>query len=248
MNKQTIPALETAIRVLNAIATTAGETTSSALARKVEASQPTTYRILKTLEAADWIKANPNNGYSLSVGLLPLLRHLDDFTRFSRAAQPIIDDLSHQIDMTVKFSIRVSLEQVIVATAVPRKPYGVYVPLGGRYPIVWGSPGACLLAGLSDAEIHAIADAISEDKWKHETRELLMKRISTVRTTNASASFGEHYLGIDTLSIPMEPMSTPATLTIVGLRGGDLKEKSVPRFMKCLQVAAKEIEESLAHS
>ena len=47
-----VPVLDTAIRILYELANNPGEATSAGLARQVDASQPTCYRILKTLEAA----------------------------------------------------------------------------------------------------------------------------------------------------------------------------------------------------
>lgn len=244
MNKASVPALEKAIRILHAIASNSGETTSSALARKIDASQPTTYRILKTLEAADWIKANPHNGYSLSLGLLPLLHHLDDFSRYGRAAQAWVNELSADLDLTTKFTIRQVLEQIIIATAQPVRPWGVSVPLGGRFPVVWGSPGACLLASQPDADIESVIGAIPEKQWKHEKPEFLRRRIEEVRRTRLCESLGEHYLGLDTLSTPVPtPMGT-AALTIVGFKG-EMTPKNLSRFRTRLLEAAQKLETAL---
>ena len=46
-----VPVLDKAIRILYELADRDGEATSSSLARKVQVSQPTCYRILKTLQA-----------------------------------------------------------------------------------------------------------------------------------------------------------------------------------------------------
>ncbi len=244
MNKQTVPSLEKAIRILNTIATATGETTSSALARKVDASQPTAYRILKTLEAADWIKPNPNNGYSLSLGLLPILHHLDNFDRYGRASQTLIDNLSRELDLTVKLTIRQGNEQVIVSIGESRRPFGVSVPLGGRFPVVWGSPGACLLSSLSDNELENVIKAIPKDNWKHETPEFVRCRVKAVQEKNISESLGEHYLGLDTLSAPLLTPIARAALTIVGFRG-EMSPESLPQLRKRLVKTAQEIERTL---
>ena len=244
MNKQIVPALEKAIRILNAIASNTGETTSSALARKVGASQPTAYRILKTLEEADWIKAHPQNGYGLSLGLLPLLQHLDDFSRYGRAAQATIDALSSELDLTVKFTIRQALEQIIVATAEPLRPWGVSVPLGGRFPVVWGSPGACLLWDLANNELESVIDAIPAGQWKHEKPEYIRRRVNEVRENGVSESLGEHYLGLDTLSVPLETPFARATLTLVGFKG-EMTPRNLPHLRKRLLETSKEVETDL---
>lgn len=244
MNKQNVPAVENAIRILHEIAENSAETTSSALARRLGTSQPTTYRILKTLESADWIRADENGGYRLSTGMLPLLAHLDDFTRYRRIAQPFLDGLSRSLDLTVKFSLRQGLEQIIVATAHPRKPFSVSVPLGGRFPIVWGSPGACMLAGLSHKEIDLLIERISEDSWKHETPDALKSRIKKVRNTGYCESIGEHYLSIDTVSVKLDTESTPSALTLVALRG-EFTERNLPRFREELQQSANDLAAAL---
>ncbi|MDQ8181598.1 IclR family transcriptional regulator [Pelagicoccus sp. SDUM812005] len=244
MNKPNVPAVENAIRILHEIAEKSGETTSSALARRLGASQPTTYRILKTLESADWIRADESGGYRLSIGMLPLLTHLDDFTRYRRIAQPILDGLSRSLELTVKFSLRQGLEQIIVATSHPRKPFSVSVPLGGRFPIVWGSPGACLLAGLSKKEIDLLIERIPEDSWKHETPKALKKRLQELHKTGSCKSIGEHYLSIDTVSVKLDTDSTPSALTLVALRG-ELTERNLPRCREELKQSALELAAAL---
>ena len=243
-----VPSLKTAIQVIHEIASNSGETSSSALARKVDASQPTTYRILKTLEDADWIRANPSGGYSLSMGLLPLLQHLDDFSRYGRAAKASLDALSSDLNLTVKLSVRQSLDQIIVGTAEPVRPWGVSVPLGGRFPIVWGSPGACLLSDLNDPTLEAVIEAIPAEDWKHENPEQLRRRIKEVHETGLCESLGEHYLGLDTMSAPVKgKLLTQTTITLVGFKG-EMTDKSLPKLRDRLLKAAQELEVILEES
>jgi IclR family acetate operon transcriptional repressor len=214
-----VPVLGKAIRILYELADCEGAATSSSLARKVEVSQPTCYRILKTLEAADWIKPNGRSGYDLSMGLFPLAKRFVDLDRYGRSIQPLLVELSQELELTAKFSVRLGMEQTTIAVAQPLRPYGVSAPVGARYPVVWGASGAALLGSLSKAELERLIAAVSEDDWGHESAADLRQRVLSVRKNRVCENLGGHPQGIDTISTPVSGTRIAGAITLIGLRG-----------------------------
>ncbi len=241
MNNTGVPAVVTAINLLNEIAKRSETTSSSALARRVGASQPTTYRILKTLEAADWIKSVQNSGYQLSMGLLPIAKHFQDFGRYAQTLQGYFESLARELDLLVKLTVRQDMTQCIVCTAEPLKEFTVAVPLGGVYPVVWGSPGAPLLSNETEARLEAIMASIPKNEWKHEDPENVRRRYRSVRENGLSESIGEHPLGIDSISTPVGLPEGMAAITFVGLRG-EITDKNLPRLRERIVSAARQSE------
>ena len=239
-----VPVLEKAIRILYALADREGRVTSSGLAREVGVSQATCYRILKTLERADWIRQNADDGYDLSGGLLPLAKDFVDVTRTARAVQPILDDLAASLGLSAKLSIRVGAQQATLAVANPQRAFHVTAPVGSRYPVVCGASGAALLSQLDDAEVDALATKATKSDWGHERPDDLRRRIAAVRDRGVCENLGLHPQGIDTVAAPVASWSAPSAITLVGLRG-DITKPRLPKLKKALlQAAAKAARQS----
>jgi DNA-binding IclR family transcriptional regulator len=218
-NQMRVPVLEKAIRILYELAGHEGAVTSSSLARRVQVSQPTCYRILKTLEAADWIKPDGRNGYEFSLGLFPLARRLVDLDRYGRSVQPLLDQLSRDVELTAKFSVRLGMEQTTLAVAQPLRPFGISAPVGARYPVVWGASGAALLSELDDADVEELIGHVPAEQWGHESPADLRQRMAAVRTDRVCVNIGRHPQGIDTISTPLSGTRITCAITLIGLRG-----------------------------
>ena len=235
--KPAVPVLDKAIRILTELATNEGEATSSGLARKVGVSQPTCYRILKTLEAADWIRPNDRNGYSLSSGLLPLVRPFLDQHRLGQAVQPVLDSAANELGVTAKLSLQAGQEQVTLAFAAPPRAYSVIAPVGSRYPVSWGASGASLLSALNDKAIAKIIAATNV--WEACTPDDVWERIEAVRQTGVCENIGHDPRGIDTLSARIPVNSHSLAITLIALRG-DIDPNRLPAIKNRLKAAAQE--------
>ena len=243
-----VPVLDKAIRILYQLANSKGAVTSSSLAREADISQPTCYRILKTLEAADWIKRNEQNGYDFSMGLFPLVRHFVDLELCGRSVQPMLDELSRELGLTAKYSVQLGNEQMTIAVAHPVLPYGASASVGARFPLVWGASGAVLLSCLEEERQQELVNSIAREDWGHERPEDLQKRIELVRKHGVCENLGNHPQGIDTISSPVKSTRIAGAITLVGLRGdinkdnlSTLKQKLIEatdRTAKRLQASA----------
>lgn len=109
---------------------------------------------------------------------------------------------------------------------------------------MWGSPGAALLANLTDNELESVIEAIPDGQWKHETPDQLRKRVNDVRSDQISESLGEHYLGLDTISTPLDTSFARAALTLVGFKG-EMTPKTLPHLRRRLLETARELDETL---
>ena len=240
MNKAAqVPALDKAIRILIELAGNEGAVTSSGLARKLGVSQPTCYRILKTLEATDWIRPNERKGYDLSMGLLPLAKPFVDLDWQGRKVQPVLEDLANDLTLTAKFSVRQGREQVTIATAEPLRPFGISAPVGARFPVVLGASGAVLLCELPEKELEDLIEGFPDVEWDSDNVSELRSRIRSVRENGACENLGMHPQGIDTVSAGVGGISQPAAITLVGLRG-DIHEGNVAAIKERLLMAARD--------
>ena len=218
--KNTVPALEYAVQILKALADHPEDSSSLGLARQLGISQSTCYRILKTLQVADWITPDAQGGYRFSLGLLPFVKPLMGLERAVDGLAPFMKELSRATGLTVKCSVRQGLEQVTIARVESTKPLAVSSPVGARFPVVLGASGACLLSKLAPAALGTlIRHADQQALWGHESADDLRARLAACRRDGLSENIGRHPQGIDTISAPLTLAGEVYALTLVGLRG-----------------------------
>jgi DNA-binding IclR family transcriptional regulator len=238
-----VPAVQKAVAILRLIAEGRASTSSTALARRLNASQSTCYRILKTLEAEGLIQPH-EGGYKLATGLLPLVRPLTDLRQIVEQAQPILDALADRTDMTAKLCVRQNSDQVAIAVAQPLVPLGILAPVGVSYSVVRAAAGAVLLAGEKDEEIEQIIRQMPENAWQFETPDDLWARIRQCRETGIIENIGTHPRGIDAIACPVETRLGRVALTLICPRG-ELTEKVLPRRHQELRKAKVHLESRL---
>jgi len=220
-----------------------GPTSSSAVARRLNASQSTCYRILKTLEAEGLIKAH-ENGYRLASGLLPLVEPLNGLRSIVSLAQPVLDDLAQRTDMTAKLCVRENWDQMAIAVAQPLVPLGVLAPVGVSYSVVLAAAGAALLANESDEEIARRIRRVPPQIWQRESPDNLWERIRQCRETGLIENIGINPRGIDAIACPVETQFGPMALTLICPRG-ELSVEILPQRRLDLRAGQQALEKSI---
>ncbi len=233
-----IPVLEKAIGVIEAIASGTAGQGSAALARATGASQSTVYRILKTLERADWIRLRDDGGHALGAGLLGLVCEHDDLARIAALAQPQLDALARDFQVTAKLSVRQGQEQLTLAVGQPRVPIAILAPVGVPFPVVHAASGAALLSGLDADELETLISRTPAEHWHHEQPDALRRRVAACQSDGWCANLGVHPQGIDALAAPVRAGPLPLALSLIGHRG-DFREEVLPHQSRRLRNAAR---------
>lgn len=215
-----VPALEKAMRILEALAAGNGGGGSAAISQRLGISQSTCYRTLQTFEAADWIRKTGDDGYALSLGLLPIARALQGVDHVVALLRAPMERLVEATRLSVKLSVRQGHDQVTLARVESPSPLGVTSPVGARFPVVVGASGSSLLSVLPAADLDAIvAHADRARLWGHDDGAALRRRIAACLRDGVCDYLGIHPQGIDTVSAPLSASSGHFALTLVGLRG-----------------------------
>lgn len=242
--KHGIPVLESAIKVLGALSEGKVRTSSVALSKHVGISQSTCYRILQTLESANWIRRREGKGYELSFGLLPIIEPMLEYRRIATELRGVLDIFANQVQLTTKVSIRSDLEHITVASAEPIRQTGVSNPVGAHFPIITGAAGASLLCKLQESELTILFKRIPQSKWHYETPELVRARIQEYRENGYIVNLDVQPYGFDTMSTPIECAEFDMSLSVTGIRG-DINKENLKSLGKSLKTAAQRIKERL---
>ena len=216
MSAHTIPVLKKAIAVLREIAA-GGETTAKAMAQQAGVSASTTYRILQTFIAEDWVRASADGRHELSIGLLPLLKPLRRHEALIETARPVLEKLAADTGLTAKLSVRDGDRALTLVRAESPRETSISVRVGAAYHLALGSSGAVLLADLAAKERAALLDRAPVACWEHQKPADVSARIAECRRLGYCGDFGGYRPSVHALSAPVRNGGAiVAAFTLVG--------------------------------
>ncbi len=242
-----IPVLAKAVRLLRALAEGAGAGSMNSLARRLDIAPATCFRILRTLQNADWIRPREGGGFELSLGLLPLVEPLVGVHRLADALCEPLAQLARETELSVKLSIRQAHAQLVIHRAESPRRFAVTGRIGARFSVLTGSSGAALLVDRGDEHIRSMIDAADDSVWREQPAAEVWRRIRQCRRTGLCSSIGVHPQGIDTISAPLRGAKggVLAAVTVMGLRG-DLDRKAAPQIRKHLRQTMEQCQQRVA--
>ncbi len=217
MSTHTIPVLKKAIAVLGEVAA-GGETNAKAIARHTGASPTTTYRILQTFIAEDWIRTASGGRHELSLGLLPLLEPLQRHEVLAETARPILSRLADDTGLAAKLSIRQDDRAVTLLRAESPRETAVAVRVGAAFHLALGSSGAVLLTGMSPDARRTLIDRAPASCWKHQKRANVLARVTSCQRRGYCGDYGGYSPSVHALSAPVRARTgiVLGAITVVG--------------------------------
>jgi Transcriptional regulator len=217
MNDHTIPVLRKAVALLREIAA-GGETTTKALARQTGVSHTTTYRVLRTLMAEDWVRPVAGGRHELSFGLLPLLQPLVRHELLVETVRPALVALAADTGLAAKLSVRQGSHAVALLRAESPRETSVSVRVGASFHLCLGSSGAALLSDLPPEERRALIERAPKSVWAHQTPEDVETRVAECRRTGVCGDFGGFQPHVNALSSAVRGRGgeVVGALTIIG--------------------------------
>ena len=212
----TIPAVDKTIQLLEMLSK--GAYTQSELSRTLEISMSSCYRILQTLLAHNWVEKNDSGVYTLSTGVLPLLKFFDRDLELLKKARAKVDEICLKHHIACKLSLRRGNLQITEYRAEPAGPVTLTGVPGSTFPLVEGSVGAALLADDSDENIISCLAGCDAPIPEKEDPELLRAAVAEVRRNNCVLNMRKNRWNIAALSVPLRNTSGRifAALTLIG--------------------------------
>lgn len=219
MNKKhIIPAVEKAVALIEHLGHSDHGVTQAELAKELEITGSTCYRIIQTLQKHEWLRKLPGNRYDLSSGILSAaMKLVNPAKRFERC-QPLLNELAESSGLSVKLSIRQGGDQITILRAESPRPMTVSGKVGARFPVIEGSVGAALLSNNSEADICQLASLCREEIKEKENPRLVLDRIADIRKKGYCFNARLNRWKVDAMSIPMENEEglVEAAITLLG--------------------------------
>jgi len=241
----TIPMVNKAMEMVRALAD-GGDTTVKALAFRLELPHSSAYRILRSLEAQDWVRSLSGGRHELSLGLLPLLASLRDIEALAEAVEPALRMLASHTALTAKASIRRDDFAVTIARCESPQATSIGVRIGARFHLALGSSGAVLLSALPPEEARDILDRAPAECWEHQNREAVRRRLRELKAKGWCADLGTFRQSCHAVSAPLQDAGGKvlAALTVIGFPN-DVPDARLPELGQALQAAARQAETAL---
>ncbi|MEI6075721.1 MAG: helix-turn-helix domain-containing protein [Verrucomicrobiota bacterium] len=216
--KHTIPAVNKAMDLIRVLAEEDGETTTKALAIRLGVPRTTCYRILRSLVVRDWVRQVEDGRHIISLGLLPLLKPLQQVEHLAELVQPTLETLSAQARMAAKVSVRQSDYAVTIARCESPRQTSVAVRIGASFHLVYGSSGAVLLSGLDTEDLQEVLKRAPDECWARQKPEDVLRRIKEFQSNGWCADAGSFAQSVHAISAPLRDSrgAVLAAMTLVG--------------------------------
>ena len=215
---KTIPVLEKAISVVDALGTNGGGLTAKQLSSQLEIPPATCYRILRTLGQANWLREGDRGEYHVAFGLARVVRACSDVDRQLLLVRPLLEQLAEETGLSAKISLREGRYAVTAMRAEAKRMNLISTPVGARLHLLEaGSAGVVLMAKMPVSESSRILSAAPAKHWERHRREEVENEIRDSAQSGVAQAFGTGHPSIWALSVPvaMAAKQTVA-LTIVG--------------------------------
>ncbi len=238
--------LRKAIHLLESMSDDHSKVSVTELAKRVDLSYASAYRIVQTFLESSWLQSDENGAYSISPNLSHLLDPATKTQRLIEQAKPHIEELARLTNLSVKFAVRRHHQALSILKAESPKTTSVSFAVGSSFHLAAGSSGAVLLSELSDPEIRTILKSAHERYWKLQSESDVFERVRQVRDEGIASDSGMFNPEVNTLSAPLRDGHgrIRAAITLLGFRS-DFDASQIPNYREQLLIAAKTIHQQI---
>ncbi len=204
--------------------------------------------VLRALVAEELVAFDPETKrYSLEAGVLTLARQWLRRNQFTDLAQPTLDRISQQFDVTMLGVHVVGLDHIIVvAVSQSGATFQLSAQIGSRFPALISATGRCVAAfGDHDsAELEARFRALRWDE--PPTFEEWLAQVAETREQGFAVDAGHYIAGVTVVAAPVwKTRAHPShALVAIGI-GSALRRKGLPELQAELQRAAQTLSSQL---
>ena len=200
-----VPAVTRAIAILRLLGRGGEALTLKAISEELGMVTSTCLHILRVLVDEGLVKVDAGSKrYSLGVGMLTLARSVIESSPFPALAQPVLDRLSREANVTA-IGVEISGQDHMVVLALSRShaPFRLHVDVGSRFPALISATGRLVAAygGMNDAEVERRFKALRWDQapdldtWR--------KDVDQARRKGYSIDRGNYIDGVTVLAVPV---------------------------------------------
>ena len=198
-----------ALKVLDVIGAHQRAVSLTDISAEVRLTISTTHRILRGLEARDFVQRDPLTGdYSVGPSIMRLAQSALAQTAdgdLALLALPRMQRLRETTKETVGFHVVNGLRRMCLAELPSHEPIRMASGVGASYVLGVGASGKAILAHLPDETVEQVV-ATKEFQTRSSigtTVAAVQKALATVRRDGHAISFGETFSGASAIALPI---------------------------------------------
>lgn len=232
-----IQSVETGLRVLAALAASAGPVPLTALGTRAGLSPSQTHRYLQSLVASGMAVQDASSRYDLGPGVIRIgiaaLARLNPFARAEAALQRFVEETGR----TALLSVWGEAGAVCVRWYPGRPPVVANVGVGSVMPLLFSATGRVFLAFLSANELAAPLAAAQAEQVPMPDLESIRR---TVRASLLADSDHTMFFGLRAIAAPIFDLQGHAALVATAVAGAGFPREADAAVAKRLHVACRD--------
>lgn len=212
-----VPGVTRAISILRLLGRSAHAMGVKAIADELELVPSTCLHILRALIAEDLVRIDSDTKrYSLGTGMLSLARSAIESSSFASLAQPVLDALARDWNVTM-IGVETNDMEPMVVLALSRSsaPFRLHVDVGSRFPALVSATGR-LVAAYSSEPWTKMESRFKSLRWEKPIDLATWKReVDQVRKRGFGIDRGYYMNGVTVIAVPLLDDTGRVTHTIV---------------------------------
>lgn len=240
-----VPAAEQTLAILSYLAGQASPVTAAALARDLKLPKSTTYHLLNTLLASNFVVHYPEQKvYGLGVAAYELGTGYTRQAPLQRLARRLVADLCDRSGNGVHLSVLQGREVVyLLEERAPGRPL-LITDVGVRLPAHTTASGRAMLSALPAPQVRALypdADAFASGPGPGSLS-ALRRLLADVRRRGFASEYGEVTTGLVSVAMPvLDHNAHPVAAVTVTFPEGEATDAYVARMASEVAAAVREL-------
>ncbi|TGD71041.1 IclR family transcriptional regulator [Mangrovimicrobium sediminis] len=237
------PAISRAAAILRLLGRSDRPLGLQTIARELGLVPSTCLYVLRTLVAEEFVAFDPDTKrYSLEAGVLTLARQWLRRNQFTELAQPVLDRISSEFDVTM-LGVNVVGEDHLVVVAISRAGNNLQISaqVGARFPSLISATGRCI-AACSDFSEEELAERFAQLRWEEPPSfEQWLEEVRQTKVQGYAVDPGNYIAGVTVVAAPVWKAPGQFTHALVALGLGSSLVRSGLDELAQRMVAAAEV-------
>lgn len=243
-----VPAVSRALAILRFLARQTEPSTLKTISQELEMVTSTCLHILRALVEEQMVQVDASTKrYTLGVGVLSLARSVAENNPFHTLAQPVLDKIAEDWNVTT-IGVKVAgiEDLVVLALARSRSPFSFYVEVGSRFPALTSATGRLVAAhsALSPAEL---LKQFRQLRWDNPPDfAQWQKEVQAAGRQGFAIDHGHYMSGITVIAAPVTTAQARMTHALVAVGVTDQLTKGTTQALaKALLEEARTLSQTL---
>jgi DNA-binding IclR family transcriptional regulator len=212
-----VPAVSRAVAILRLLGNSPDPMGVKAIATALALVPSTCLHILRVLVAEELVKVDSDTKrYALDSGMLSLARSVIERSGFASLAQPLLDRLALDWNVTT-MGVEIANDEYMVVLALSRSrmPFGLHVDVGSRFPSLVSATGR-LFAAYTDQRWPQLEKRFRALRWGRALNfASWRKEVELARNNGLSVDRDRYINGVTVVAVPLLNASGRLTHTLV---------------------------------